>query len=166
MGSEAIGSDQVTLRGVVRAVVAELEPGEVKALDGLLRHDDEKVRQWLGGRRRGGGTIGFGLNDVVLVLTPVVWMAVDEALREVVGKGVDAGTRGMKVTFRRVLRRRGTAAGAPAPLPPLNEDQLSRVRGIVEQSARRRGISQRRATEIADLVTSRLERGDDRPERH
>ena len=55
MGSEAVGSEQVTVRGVVRAVVAQLEPGEVKALDGLLRHDDAQVRRWLGGRRRGGG---------------------------------------------------------------------------------------------------------------
>ena len=164
MGSEAVGSEQVTVRGVVRAVVAQLEPGEVTALDGLLRHDDEQVRRWLGGRRRGGGTIGFGLHDVVLLLTPVVWMAVDEAMHEVVGKGVDKGAKGIGRVLRRVFRRRRAHVSTPPALPPLDEDQLSWVRAIVAQSARRRGVPQRRATEIADLVATQLERRDGRRE--
>ncbi|MFH8384310.1 hypothetical protein ACH4E7_25750 [Kitasatospora sp. NPDC018058] len=164
MGSEAIGSEQVTVRGVVRAVIAQLEPDEVTALDGLLRHDDEQVRRWLGGRRRGGGPVGFGLHDVVLVLTPVVWMVVEEAIHEVVGKGVDKGAKGIGAVFRRVFRRRRANASTPPALPPLDEDQLSRVRAIVAQSAKRRGVPQRRATEIADLVAMQLGRGDGRRE--
>jgi hypothetical protein len=160
-----VDSGPVTVRGVVRAVVAELEPGEVTALDRLLRHEDGQVRRWLGGRRRGGGTVGFGLDDVVLVLTPVVWMAVDEAMREVVGKGVDEGAKGLGALLRRVLRRRRAKAGAPPALPSLDDDQLARVRAIVAQSAKRRGVSERRSTEIAELVVTQLERGDGRRKR-
>lgn len=158
MGSEAVGSEQVTVRGVVRAVVVALEPGEAPALDGLLRHDDAQVRRWLGGRRRGGAMVGFGLHDVVLVLTPVVWMAVEEAMHEVVGKGVDEGAKGLGAVFRRVFRRRRTSVRTPPALPSLDEDQLARVRAIVARSAKRRGVSQRRASEIADLVAMQLGR--------
>ena len=164
MDSAASDLEQTTARGIVRAVIVELEPGEVAALDGLLRYDDAQVGQWLRKRRRGGGTVGFGFNDVALVLTPVVWMVVDEAMRDVVGKGIDESAKGLGGLFRRMLRRRKKVSTPPA-LPPLDEDQLARVRAIVAASAKRRGVSQRRAAEIAELVAKQLERDDGQRER-
>src|SRR5437879_4790292 len=66
---------QVRVRDVVREVVAEIAPTELALVDGLAQFDDATAVRRLrprGGRRE---PLGFGLGEILALVTPVVWLA-------------------------------------------------------------------------------------------
>jgi hypothetical protein len=79
---------------VVRDIVAEEAPAELPVADGLRRLSDGRAVRRLARRRRRRETLGFGLGEVVPLVTPVLWIALDEAVRRSADASVppEAGT--------------------------------------------------------------------------
>ncbi|WP_345603143.1 hypothetical protein [Pseudonocardia adelaidensis] len=145
-------ADGMRVRDVVRDVVAEVAPEESAVVQGLARFDDDTVVRRLarsGGRRE---PLGFGVGEIAALVTPVVWLVVDEAAKRAAESAVDGAARGTKALLRRVMRR----PAAPVVVPALTREQLREVRQQVRETAEQRGLEPERAAAIADAVVVRM----------
>ncbi|WP_433412936.1 hypothetical protein ACQP1V_27210 [Microtetraspora malaysiensis] len=145
------------VRDVVRDVVAELAPEELPLVDGLAAYDDSVVVRKL---RRSGPRrepLGFSWGEVVGLMTPVVWLVLDQVAERLADAAVERAARKAR-GLRRWLRRGRRAAAAT--IPPLTEDQLAALRqDILDQLQRE--LEERTAEQIADAIVRRLARGAD-----
>ncbi|MFC4011305.1 hypothetical protein ACFOY2_29040 [Nonomuraea purpurea] len=137
---------------VVRDVVAEVAPEELMLVDGLAGLDDDAVRRRLG--RRGGRRepLGFGLGEIAVLVTPVVWLVVDEAARRIGSEAGEVTVKGTKAALRKLLRR----PTADVVVPDLTREQLAEVHQQVVETAVKHGLEESRAQLIADAVAGRL----------
>ncbi|GAA4032742.1 hypothetical protein GCM10022247_67220 [Allokutzneria multivorans] len=137
---------------MVRDVVAKVAPEELPVVDGLVLFDDATVVRRLrrGGHRR--DPLGFGLGEVAVMITPVVWLVMEQIAEKAAGAAVDGTAKGAKALLRKLFRKRS----APVTIPPLSKDQLAEVRRRVYEAALQRGMSEERANEVADAVVARL----------
>lgn len=141
------------VRDLVRDVVTEVAPEELPLLAGLARFDDATAVQRLGGGVRRREPLGFGLGEVAALVTPVVWLAVDQATQKIVGTWVENRVARTGTALRRIFRRSATE---PVVIPPLTREQLALVRRSVLTMAAQRGLEPERAVVIADAVVTRL----------
>lgn len=144
----------LTLRAVVHDVVAEVAPEELPVVAGLSGWDDEKVTRRLlrARRRRESEPLGFGLETVVVLVTPVVWGAVQEVVNHVAVRTAD----GWLPRLRRRLGSRRHGRPAQQAIPPLTGEQLVRVRQRVIEMATEAGLAAERTEVLADRVVARL----------
>lgn len=142
------------VRDVVREVVAEQAAHELPLVDGLRELDDERVIRILLGRGPRREPLGFGLAEAAALVTPVVWLVLDQAAR----RGVDAATDGLMDRGRAVLRRvlRKSPAPEPRELVELDRDELALVRTRILEGAAGQGIGSEQAEVLADSVVARL----------
>ncbi|MBZ4015404.1 hypothetical protein CCS38_06525 [Streptomyces purpurogeneiscleroticus] len=140
------------MRDVVREVVADIAPEELPLVDGLALLDDTVAVRRLSRRRGPREPLGFGLGEVFTLVTPVVWLVLDQMANRAVGTAVDGMVEGAKTLWRKALRRQS----APVAVPPLSREQLAEVRQRVLETAAQRGLPEERATAIADAVVARL----------
>jgi hypothetical protein len=143
---------QVRVRDAVREVVAEAAPTELALVDGLAQFDDTTAVRRLrpqGGRQE---PLGFGLGEVVALVTPVVWLALDQTAKKLAESAADGAAEGGRALLRKALRRRTE----PAVIPPLTPGQLAGVRERVLETASHRGLTAEHAEAIADAVVARL----------
>ncbi|MFG3282331.1 hypothetical protein [Streptomyces sp. NPDC048111] len=145
---------------MVRDVVADQAPHELPLLDGLAGIDDGRLTQLFADSERREALLGFGITEVAGLVTPVVWMAVDETARRAVRSTLDASTRRLSVVARRLLRR---PLPSPQAVTPLTSAQLSVVHQRVRELARASAIEVPQAQALADAVVSRLAREGERP---
>lgn len=144
---ELRGGRGIVIR-VVADVVGEVAPEElplIRALNSVGYAD--AVRRLRRARTRK-EPLGFGLEEVTALVTAVVWIAVDEVLRESVN-----GVR------QRVANRLRTLLRRPAPEPvvlPLTREQLASVHARVRELSVEAGLAEERAGQIADSVVARL----------
>ncbi|MFR0357587.1 hypothetical protein [Streptomyces sediminimaris] len=150
-----------TVREVVRDVVAETAPGELVILDGLDTADEASVTRLLSRRRGPHEPLGFGGLEVSALVTPVVWLAVSEAVKHAATLTVDGVAQGVRPRLRAALRRLLRRPEPPSVLPVLTPDQLDAVHRQVVEGARAAGIAEERSTALADSVVSRLARAAD-----
>lgn len=143
-----------TVREVVRDVVAATAPHEVPLLDGLDAFDEDRVAALLARRKGGRDPLGFGVTEVAALVTPVVWLAVSEAVKRGTGAAVD----GFAVRIRAALRRLFRRPASPRHVPPLSPEQLDVVHRRVRERAGAAGIESSAAESLADAVVSRLAR--------
>ncbi|UQA97041.1 hypothetical protein [Streptomyces halobius] len=144
----------VQVRDVVRDVVAEHAAHELPLVDSLRQFDDDRVIRTLARRGRRREPLGFGYAEAAALVTPVVWLVLDQAAR----RGVDAATERLmrrgRTRLRRLLRR---APGTPdRVLIELARDELALVRTHILERATERGIDRREAEALADGVVARL----------
>jgi hypothetical protein len=151
-GGQSAVTAGVRVRDVVSDVVAEVAPQELPLVAELARLDDAEVVRQLRGRRRRRKALGFGLDEVAALATPVAWLALDQVAQRIAGYAVDGAARGIRAALRRVFRRHAT----PATIPPLTREQLGQVRRLVAEMAVQRGLGEKRASVIADAVVARL----------
>lgn len=151
-GAGGGGRGGVPVREVVREVVGEVAPDEMVLVDGLLRIDDERAVARLRGRGRAREPLGFGVQEVTALVTPVVWLALDEAARKVAGAAVENVGRRSKAWLRRVARR----PAAVRVVPPLTAEQLESVRQRVLELGAESGLAPETATALAERVVARL----------
>jgi hypothetical protein len=137
------------VRDIVRDVIAETAPHELPVVDGLRQFDDDTAVRRLRRARSSDDPLGFGLGEVVASLTPIVWLALDEVGRRMVGAGVDS-------TVKRAKRRLFRRPSEPVRVPPLTPEQLADVRRRVLESAARDGLDAEQAVRLADAVVARL----------
>jgi hypothetical protein len=154
-GSFPEPADGHRVRDVVRDVVAEVASDELVVVQGLTRFDDDAVVRRLARSTRRREPLGFGAGEIAALVTPIVWLIVDEAAKQAVGSAVGGAAKGAKALLRRILRRRV----APVTVPALTPEQLGQVRQRVLETAKQRGFEQERATAIADAVVARLALG-------
>jgi hypothetical protein len=154
-GAEAATAvDGRLLRDVVTGVVLEVAPEERPLLRALSGLDDATVVQRLTARGRRDEPLAFGVEVVTAMVTPVVWIAVDEAVRKIVDSAAlraDTARCGIRGWFGR-----GGRSPEPVVVPPLTRDQVALVERSVLDAACGAGLSQERATRIADGVVRRL----------
>lgn len=151
MPSPVGAREGVAVRDVVRAVLAEVASEELPVFDGLAVFDDEAVVRKLRGHGRR-EPLGFGWNDVETLVTPVVWLAIDQAARQFGKSAADGAKRGVNALARKVFRRHS----AQATVPPLTPYQLADVRAQVLKAALDRGLRRNRAEDIANAVYAEL----------
>ncbi|MBM0227663.1 MULTISPECIES: hypothetical protein [Micromonospora] len=139
-----------TVPEVVRDVITEVAPHELPLVEGLSRLPPDRVAGLLRRPHRP-EELGFGLTEAVAALTPVVWIAVDEASR----MGVKALADGVGGRLRRLFRRRSRPA-LPATVPHLTREQLAAVHDRVRAGASAAGLDDPAARGVADHVVARL----------
>ncbi|MFH7596365.1 hypothetical protein WDV06_14845 [Streptomyces racemochromogenes] len=137
------------VRDVVGDVVAQVAPDEAVMVEGLLTLDDASVVRRLAGRG-GRDPLGFGVTEVAALVTPVVWLVLDQMAAAAAGAAVERVGRRTGGWLRRLFRR----PLPPAVLPPLDRDQLAEVHRRVVEAATRRGLTADRAAELADAVVA------------
>lgn len=144
----------VAVRDVVRAVLTETAPEEVPLFAALdnSRFDDDRVVRLLSRRTRQREPLGFGLDDLVPLAMPVVWLALEEVARRSAGAAADSVVSRLKAGIRRIFRRRAVAHTIPA----LTKEQIATVRQRVLEKADEAGIRGERAVALADGVVARL----------
>lgn len=151
-GRQFNASGAARVRDVVHDVVAELASDELPLVAGLARFDDATVVRRLSRRGQRREPLGFGLAEIVAMVTPVVWLAVDGAAQRAAGAAVDGAAKGAKGLLGKVFRRKKT----PVVVPPLTPEQLAEVRQRVLELAAQRGLEPEHAITVADAVVARL----------
>jgi hypothetical protein len=140
-----------TIYDVVRDCVARYAPEELPFVAVLGSMDQELVARSLRQRRRD-QQLGFGLTEITAAVTPVVWLALDEAGRMTVRAAIEGtGTR-IKAALGR-LRRRNRL---PAEIPPLSREQLVAVHRRIVAGVLAAGMPESTAHALADHVIARL----------
>ncbi|MEW2411319.1 hypothetical protein [Streptomyces griseoviridis] len=133
-------------------MVAEVAPEEQPLVAGLLRFDDATVVRRLSGRGRRREPLGFGLGEVAALVTPVVWLAVNQTAQRVVGAALDGAAGRARGALRRLSRR----PPETVTVPPLSREQLAMVRQLVLEVAAELHLDEERARAVADAVVARL----------
>ncbi|MFI5619748.1 hypothetical protein [Streptomyces sp. NPDC051567] len=136
------------MSAVVLDVVTQYAPQERQLVEWLARLDEDEVVRLLR-RRRGEDPLGFGLSEAVAVVTPVVWLAVDEAFRGLIG----AAAVGLAARLGRLVRRTPPLS---AGMPKLSREQLAVVHRRVLEGAAGAGLDRSAADALADGVVARL----------
>ncbi|WP_063762956.1 hypothetical protein [Streptomyces rimosus] len=150
------------VRDLVREVVAEHAAHELPLVDSLRKLDDDRVIRTLTGRGRKREPLGFGYAELAALVTPVVWLVLDQAARRTVDAAMESATARGRAGMRRLLRRTGTRAPA-APdreLAGLEPAELALVRRHILERAAERGIGLREAEALADSVVARIATGE------
>ncbi|WP_217144741.1 hypothetical protein [Streptomyces sp. AC627_RSS907] len=140
------------MRDVVRRVIADQAPDELPLVDGLSALDDVTAVRRLSGRGQRSEPLGFGVGDIAVLITPVVWLALDQTARRLTDVVVDGAAQRSTTLLRRLFRRNRE----PATVPPLTRRQLAEVHRTVLDVAGQRGLPAERAEEIADKVVTAL----------
>lgn len=98
--------------------------------------------------------LGFGWEQASVLLSPVVWLTLEEAARQCGERAGDGIAAGLKRLLPKLLRRK------PEPVPPLvvplSTEQLTRVRDVAIRTCKQRKISDARGTEIANAIVTAL----------
>lgn len=144
------GSGQVAdvrLIDIVVDVVRDVAPEELPLLTGLHRFDDAEIGRRLARRTSGDDPLGFGVGEVVVMASPIVFGAVQHVANEIARSAAD----GFQARVRKLLRRK-----ASKRLPQFGQDDLRHVRDTVLEMARQAGMEQARAEQLAASVVDRL----------
>lgn len=149
----SVVAEPVAVRAVVRAVIREVAPEELPVIDGLSAVDDDTAVQLLNKKAQRDEPLGFGVGEVVVMVTPMVWVAVNEAARKLAAAAGDGAASGVRAVVKKIFRQRKTEHRT---ITPLTADQLAWVQQQVITAALDRGFGQKKASAIADAVISRL----------
>ncbi|MEV5339709.1 hypothetical protein AB0K93_14640 [Streptomyces sp. NPDC052676] len=145
----------VPVSRVVRQVVTEHAPQERELLDAVERMTPRARRRHLEAsreRRQEPSTVDFGLEVVVPLVTPVLWLVLTEAARETAATAVRASAQAARSGWRRFRGRGREPEGEPEITLPLSAEQLGVVREAVLTQCVETGLSAARATAIANAV--------------
>jgi hypothetical protein len=137
---------------VVRGIVAEVAPAELPVAEGLRRLGDDGAVRRLARRRRRGEPLGFGLGEVVPLVTPVLWVALDEAVR----RGADDVAGGLLAWALRLLRRAFRRPAPPRPVGPFTQGQLQFLRKRARELALEYGHERKDAEALAERLVARI----------
>jgi len=140
---------------LAREVVLKVAPEEAEIFDlvsAAYRRDPQRLATAAGRDEM----LGFGVEAVVALLTPVVLGAISEVISYLATETADAV--GVPSRLQRLLRRGRHAA--PAPVVELDPAQVAGVREIVLAKCRQAGVEPERAGLVADAVAGALSAGD------
>ncbi|MGD6748547.1 hypothetical protein [Streptomyces sp. BH105] len=141
------------VRDVVRDVVAEVAPDEVLLLDKLANLDEGRLTRLFARSLEDAEPLECGHVDVTAPVTPVVWLALDEAARSAACRAADGRAARHKPLLRHLFRR---PPETPPELRCLSATQLDAVRHLVRVHAHAARLGEDAATALADSVAARL----------
>lgn len=144
-----------TVRDVVEDVVAQVAPEEAPLLSALRQIDDTDVPRMLR-RRQGDEPLGFGLGELAGIVTPIVWLAVDEACRKALESAVDSAVESVRARVAKTLRMLFKRSASPRTVPALAAEQLAVVHRRVREDGVASGMPESAAEALADKVVARL----------
>ncbi|WP_436955385.1 hypothetical protein [Streptomyces sp. SudanB182_2057] len=99
--------------------------------------------------------LGYGLEDVVALATPVLLLILNDLARRATETVLDGATS----RLRRWRERRATVPAVERAVPPLTTEQIADVRLRVRTECLRAGITEDRAQALADAVAVELALG-------
>jgi hypothetical protein len=140
------------IRDIVRSVIDSKASQELPYLTRLARTGDSWVLWRLRHRRGRDEPLGFGLGEMATLITPMVWLTLNEAAKKFGSAAGDGLFAGVRALFRRLLRRKPRLA----TVPPLTEEQRERIRDAIRQELLKRKIGEQRATDLANAVFHEL----------
>jgi hypothetical protein len=149
----AVSAD--TLYEVVRDVVAEVAPRELPLVRSLKRLS-RSARARAPRRRARRDPLGFGLDDTVVLVWPVAWIAVQQLTVRLTDRALDGASGRLRAAFR--MRRARRRVGAETAVPRLTDDQVAEVHRRVVETGLAGGLDQAVAGLLADAVVGRLRR--------
>ncbi|MFJ9678034.1 hypothetical protein ACIRP2_08260 [Streptomyces sp. NPDC101194] len=152
MGSETHPSQGRPVRDLVREVVTKLATDELPLLEGLLELDDATAVRRLNGHGQRREPLGFGVGEIAVLVTPVAWLALDQAARRIGDIAMERASRESVGALRRLFRR----SRPPVMVPPLTREQLAEVKRLVLETAEQRGLAAAQASEVANAVVAGL----------
>ena len=147
--SEIQGS---AIADVVRDIVAEVAPAELPVADGLRQLGEDGAVRRLARRRRRSEPLGFGLGEIVPLVTPVLWIALDEAVRRCADDVAD----GLLAWALRLLRRVFRRPTPPRSVGPFTQGQLQFLRKRVRELALEYGHDRKDAEALAERLVARV----------
>lgn len=144
----------LAVRQVVCDVVAEMASEELPLIDGMRELDDAAVDRALMRRGRSREPLGFGLEMMVALVTPVLWAVLAELAKQALSKVAEGTAPRLRSRMRGLFgRSRDTT---PLQLPPLSQEQIVHVRNAVLERCTAAGVEGARALAVADGVAARL----------
>ncbi|MFD5396548.1 hypothetical protein ACFWJW_20270 [Streptomyces sp. NPDC127097] len=144
----------LAVRQVVCDVVAETASEELPLIEGMRDLDDAAVDRALLRRGRRREPLGFGLELVVALVTPVLWAVLAELAKQTLSTVGEGAAPRLRNRVRRLFRRSGDPT--PLQLPTLSQEQIVQVRDTVLERCTAAGVEDPRALAVADGVAARL----------
>ncbi|MFI5662930.1 hypothetical protein [Streptomyces sp. NPDC051684] len=141
------------VRDVVRDVVAEVAPDEVLLLDKLANLDEGRLTRLFSRSVEDTQPLECGHVDVTAPVTPVLWLALDEAARSTTCPTDDCRPARRRPLLHQLFRR---SPQPPPELRCLSAAQLDAVRHLVRAHAHAARLGEDAARALADSVVSRL----------
>lgn len=141
------------VRDLLWSVVAENAPEELPLLESMAELDDAQVAKVLSRRAKAREPLGYGLETVVTLVAPALWLVLAEVARNITEVAAGSTFARLRQWWRRLTRRAGAP---PAVIPPLTRVQIADVRRKVRERCVAAGIDEERATALADGVAVRL----------
>jgi hypothetical protein len=144
-----------SLLDAVREVVAECAPDELPLVAALGHLPPDEV-----GKRLANGTsrddpLGFGMGEVVALVTPIVWTAVQQVVNHMATSAVDGVSTRLRDRLTKRKHRR-----ADAPLPHFGPAEYTEISGTVLEQAVRLGMSPEDAERLSYRVVDVLRKLD------
>jgi hypothetical protein len=96
--------------------------------------------------------LGFGVHDVVGLVTPVLYIVLDQGMRKLVDDSIDDARRILPRLVRRMSRKR---PARPAP-GTLSEQQIVDIRDAVAALAKERGVPDDKLDRVSTAVLTVL----------
>jgi len=143
------------ISAVVRAVVERAAPEELPMVDGLNEASDEAIVARLSKGPTRDERLGFGLEDVVVLVSPVLYIVLDQAFRKIVDDSIDGGRRWLSRWALWVTRRRKVAPTVPV----LSEQHIAEIRDQVTALAEERGVPGDKIERVREAVVKVLSSG-------
>lgn len=148
----AHGSADVELIDVIRDVVADVAPEELPLVAALTQLSPAQAGRRLARRTSRDDPLGFGMDDFVILVVPVIWAAVQEVVNHLATSAADGLVARLRVRLRRLFRRPEPVA----PLPHFGPAELDEVRDQVRDLGVQAGMEPERAELLAYKVADRL----------
>lgn len=143
---------------LARDIVARIAPDELPVVAGYARQRPLLVARRLRSRRRRRDPLAFGLEATVGLVAPLVWLAVDEAVRRIGQNAGDGISKRLERAVRRLSGRRpGQREQSAEPqLITFTPEQLAAVHATAIESAARHGTKAKTAAAMADSIVAVL----------
>lgn len=139
--------DQRLIADLAREVIGDVRPADLRYFDvDVQAYFDDPDRAL--GRVRKQTTLGSGLEDVAVALTPFVLFVAQRVFDSVIQEAVKDGRERL-----RLWRKKRAPAG---PIEPLDAQQVEAVHGVVVKCAREQGVGLEVAERIAQALVARL----------
>jgi hypothetical protein len=148
MNAQQSHTEPDLIRDVVRDLAEEFAPDETPILDSLAESSDAQALRRLRRHGKRKERLGFGIGDLLPVLTPVLWIALTKAI-ELTVEG------GMKALWDRLT-------GKPRErVPSLSDDEIASVCDKVRDALLDKGFERDRVETIVEALRERLRRNQD-----
>jgi hypothetical protein len=139
--------------------IAQVAPDELSLFPGLSQKYRKNPEQFTGHEADKDQMLGFGLAEVILILTPIVMKIVTEALtysnEKVVDSAVDAFLAKCWSAVRKLLR----IAPRPKEVPNYTSEQLVQIRATIIRAAhsfKQLSIPEEQAQLLAEIAVGKL----------